>query len=91
MIAKLARPDSPKMFRPYWVAPLFAAVLSVITLGTSFLVKPHSYEVGFPAFFCFLPMAFYFGAAAQIESQKQIRALQQRIEALETPVNPPTV
>ncbi len=91
MIAKLTRSDSPKTFRPYWVAPLFAAVLSAITLGTSLLVKPHSYEAGFPAFFCFLPMAFYFGAAAQIESQKQIRALQQQIEALEAPVAPPAV
>ncbi|MDQ2799912.1 MAG: hypothetical protein M3Y13_09740 [Armatimonadota bacterium] len=89
MIAKVARPDRPKTFRPYWTAPLFAAVLSAITLGASFLVKPHSYEAGFPAFFCFLPMAFYFSAAAQIESQKQIRALQQRIEALEAQTMPP--
>jgi len=68
---------------PYWAAPIFAAVLSAITLTASFLVKPHSYEAGFPAFFCFLPMAFYFAAAAQIANQKQVRDLQQRIQQLE--------
>lgn len=67
----------------FWVAPLFAAALSAITLCASFLVKPQNYEVGFPAFFCFLPMTFYFAAIAQIESQKQVRALRQRVEQLE--------
>ncbi len=91
MIVPLVRPSKPKTYRPYWTAPIFAAALSLITLGGSFLVKPHSYEVGFPAFFCFLPMAFYFVAAAQVESQKQVRALQQRIEQLEAQAAPPTV
>ena len=72
-----------KLVGPSWIAPLFAACLSVIVLGIFFLGKPHSYEAGFPAFFCFLPMAFYFAAAAQAASQKQIRVLQQRIEQLE--------
>ncbi len=67
----------------FWAAPLFAAALSAITLCSSFLVRPHTYEVGFPAFFCFLPMAFYFAATTQIESQKQVRDLQQRVEQLE--------
>lgn len=34
-------------------------------------------------------MAFYFSAAAQVESQKQVRALQQRIEQLEAQAAPP--
>ncbi len=83
MSVKLARLSSPRTFRPYWVAPAFAAVLSAIVLTVSLLVKPHSYEAGFPAFFCFLPGAFYFVAAAQVEGQKQIHDLQQRIEQLE--------
>ncbi len=73
-----------KLVGPYWVAPIFAAFLSAVVMISFFGLKPHSYEAGFPAFFCFLPMAFYMAAAAQVASQKQIRALQQRIEQLET-------
>ncbi len=72
-----------KLVGPYWVAPLFAAVLSAFVLISFFGLKPHSYEAGFPAFFCFLPMAFYFAAAAHVASQKQVRDLQQRVEQLE--------
>ena len=72
-----------KLVGPYWIAPLFAAVLSAIVIISFFGLKPHSYEAGFPAFFCFLPMAFSFVAASQVASQKQVRALQQRIEQLE--------
>lgn len=89
MIAPLARPSKLDTLRSCWAAPLFAAALSVLTLGVFFLVHPHSYDPGFPAFFCFLPMAFYFSAAAQVESHKQIRALQQRIEQLEAQATPP--
>ena len=78
-----------KLIGPFWVAPLFAALLSAIVVGGFFLLKPHSYEAGFPAFFCFLPMAFFFSAAAQIGSQKQVRSLQQRIEQLEAQAAPP--
>ena len=72
-----------KLIGPSWTAPLFAALLSAVVLISFFGLKPHSYEAGFPAFFCFLPMAFYFAAAAQAASQKQVRVLQQRIEQLE--------
>lgn len=74
-----------------WAAPIFAAGLSAITISVFLLIKPHSYEAGFPAFFCFLPLAFYFGATAQIESQKQVRALQLRIEQLEAQATNPFV
>ena len=66
-----------------WEAPIFAALLSALILVSPFAIKPHSYEPAFPAFFGFLPMAFYFAARAQVASQKQIRDLQQRIEQLE--------
>jgi len=72
-----------KLVGPYWVAPLFAAVLSAVTVGVFFLVKPHSYGDSLPAFFCFLPLPFYMAAAAQVASQKQVHDLQQRIEQLE--------
>lgn len=72
-----------KLVGPYWVAPLFAAVLSAIVIISFFGLKPHSYEAGLPVFFCFLPMAFYMAAAAQVAGQKQVRDLQKRIEQLE--------
>ncbi len=68
---------------PYWVAPIFAAFLSVVVVITFFWLKPHSYEAGFTAFFCFLPMAFFMAASAQVAGQKQVRDLQKRIEQLE--------
>ena len=76
-------------FIPYWVAPIFAATISALVLALFFFVKPHSFEAGFPTFFCFLPMAFYMAAAAQVGSQKQVRDLQRRIEQLETKAAPP--
>ena len=65
-------------------SPPDATSPSAVVIITFFGLKPHSYEAGFPAFFCFLPMAFYMAAAAQVASQKQICELQQRIEQLET-------
>ncbi len=59
-----------------------------MTLAVPFLEKSHSYEPGFPAFFGFLPAAFYFAARAQVNSQKQIHALQARIEQLEAQAAP---
>ena len=60
LIMDTAVPGSPKTYLRSWTAPLFAAGLSAITLVSFWLIKPHSYEAGFPAFFCFLPMAFTF-------------------------------
>lgn len=70
-----------KFVAPYWVAPLFAAVLSALTLGDYWLVRPHSYDLA--TFLCFLPMVFVIAALVQAASQKQVRDLQQRIEQLE--------
>ena len=73
MSLKLALPSKPATFQLYWNAPIFAAVLSAITLTTSHLVKPHSYEVAFPAFFSFLPMAFYFGRWPRSKVKRKFR------------------
>lgn len=70
-----------KLIGPFWVAPLFAGFVSAIILGDFWLVKPHSLDVG--TLVCFLPMAFFMAAAAQVGSQKQVRDLQKRIEQLE--------
>ena len=83
MSVNLAPLSGPKSIRAYWSAPLFAAFLSVMSLGLFFFAKPHSYEETITLLLCFLPMVFFFAAAAQIESQKQIRELRQRIEQLE--------
>ncbi len=80
-----------KLVGPFWVAPIFAAILSVVVMICFIGSKYHSYEAGFPAFFCFLPMAFYMAAAAQVASQKQIRDLQQRIKYLESKAEQPAV
>ena len=56
----IAAPGSPKTYLRSWTAPLFAAALSAMTLIPFWLVRPHSYEASFPAFFGFLPMAFFF-------------------------------
>lgn len=83
MTVKLAPPSKPESLLAYWTAPLFAGFLSATSLGLFYAVKPHSYEGSISNFFCFLPMAFFFAAAAQVNSQKQIRELRQRIEQLE--------
>lgn len=57
-----------KLVGPFWLAPLFAAFLSVAVIICFIGSKSHSYESGFPAFFCALPMAFYMAAVAQVAS-----------------------
>ncbi len=72
-----------KLVGPFWVAPLFAALMSASVMISFFGLKPHSLDAGLGTFVCFLPMAFYMAAAAQVAGQKQVRDLQRRIEQLE--------
>lgn len=81
MILNFASLGKSKTLLGFWAAPLYAAMLSALIMTSFWMVKPHSYD--FSALLCFLPMAFFFGAVAQVDSQKQVRALQQRIEQLE--------
>ena len=83
MIVKPALPSKPESSLAYWMAPLFVVLLSIISVSVLFFVNPHSWEDGITNFVCFLPMAFFFAAAVQLDNQKQIRALRQRIEQLE--------
>lgn len=57
------------------VAVCGIVVLSVFVFG--------NFAVAFPAFFCFLPMAFFFAALAQARDHGQIVELQARIQRLE--------
>lgn len=88
MIQNIAPPSRHLTSRAIWAAPLFAAALAGITVVTWFLVKPHSFEPVLPVLICFLPMVFYFGAAAQAETQKQVRELQARVAQLEAEALP---
>lgn len=58
-----------------------AAALGQITTTTS--IAFGSYNGAFLAFFCFLPMAFYFSAASAYEPRKQVTALEARVHTLE--------
>ena len=64
-----------------WAGPIFATFITVMVIVVHFLT--HSFEYTFPLF-AFLPMTFYYGAAVQAKSEKQLRELQQRIEQLES-------
>ncbi|MGL4551797.1 MAG: hypothetical protein ACRC33_11470 [Gemmataceae bacterium] len=64
-----------------WMPFGFALMLSAIVMGTFFATG--SYEAGFPAFFCFLPLVTFFGIGSHARSQRQIQDLEARIERLE--------
>lgn len=70
-----------------WAGPIFSTFITVMVIVLYLLT--HSLEWVFPLF-AFLPMAFYYGAAVQAKSEKQIRELQQRIEQLESQAAQPT-
>jgi hypothetical protein len=61
----------------FWVPALFCAFLSFIALFRS------SGESWRPAFFCFLPMCFFFVGSALLQMHRQVRSLQERLEQLE--------
>ena len=64
-----------------WVPFLFSICLSAIVLEASYHAKSSNrFEAGFPAFFCFLPMVFFFVANS---TNHQISVLEKRIEQLE--------
>ena len=70
-----------------WAGPIFAAFLCGVVI--IFFFTTHSFVRGFPIFFAFLPMAFFYGATMQAKSERQIRELQKRIEQLESPSQQP--
>jgi hypothetical protein len=64
-----------------WVPFVFSVCLcAIVVVSSCFSKGTNSYEVGFPAFFCFLPMVFFCMASA---TQDKISVLEKRIEELE--------
>lgn len=63
-----------------WIPFVFSLALSGIVLLTGLAANIGNVHPAFPAFFCFLPMAFFFVANA---TWANYRALEKRIEELE--------
>src|SRR5262245_38267538 len=59
----------------FWLPFFFAALLSGITLWSK--------GAGWPAFYSFLPMAFFFTSSAFMELVRRIRKLEERVKSLE--------
>jgi hypothetical protein len=73
-----------------WVAFIFSAILSTLVLITNIVggfLTGHT-DAGMIPFIAFLPMTFYFAAAAQRQTRDEIEALEARIRQLEGPGGP---
>jgi len=68
-----------KSFR-HWIPAAFCAILSLIALAGSFHTADFWWR---PAFFCFLPMCFFFVGSATSMMHRELRDLRQRLTALE--------
>jgi hypothetical protein len=69
-----------------WVAAIFSAILSTLVLIANIVggfFTGHT-DAGMIPFIAFLPMTFYFAAAAQRETRAEIEALEARIRQLES-------
>jgi hypothetical protein len=72
-----------------WTPVAFSAALSVIVVvshisaGLRLKAPPTAVDVWVPAFFCFLPMTFFFASASHLQTRKQIKELEARIQQLE--------
>lgn len=64
----------------FWIPFGFTTLLCAVVMIGRFAGGP---ETGMPAFYCFLPMSFFFLAAALIESSKRVHELEQRVKVLE--------
>ncbi|MGV3720425.1 MAG: hypothetical protein ACO1SX_05885 [Actinomycetota bacterium] len=64
-----------------WLPFAFAAVLSGIAMIT--YVATGNSGAWIPTFVCFLPMTFWFVAAAQVQTCDRIKRLEARIKQLE--------
>jgi hypothetical protein len=64
-----------------WLPFAFSAVLSAIAM-VAFIATGNS-NAWIPTFVCFLPMTFWFAAAAQAQTRDRIKVLEARITHLE--------
>jgi len=64
-----------------WVPFAFSLVLCGLVMFV--WAKTGRIEPAFPAFFCFLPMTFFFVAATVGQIRKELRGLSDRLDRLE--------
>jgi len=64
-----------------WLPFAFCVCLSCLVMFS--LIQFGKIEAAYPAFFCFLPMTFFFVANAVIMNRKEIKRLSEKIEKLE--------
>jgi hypothetical protein len=64
-----------------WVLFAFSVVFCGVVMFT--WAKTGRIEAAFPAFFCFLPMTFFFVAAMVGPIRKELKGLSDRIDRLE--------
>jgi len=64
-----------------WVPFAFCVFLCGLVMFT--LKKTGRIETAYPAFFCFLPMTFFFVAVAMSQIMKELKRLSDRIDRLE--------
>ena len=64
-----------------WIPFAFCVFLCGLVMFV--LMKTGKIENAYPAFFCFLPMTFFFVAAAMAQIRKEIKRLSDRIDQLE--------
>ena len=63
-----------------WIPFAFTALLcGMVMLGRI----AGGQEIGLPAFYCFLPMSFFFLGGILMESSRRVRELEERIKVLE--------
>lgn len=80
-----------------WIPAIFCAILSLITITANLVLQVISGIPGFVgsteiAFYCFLPMCFYFVGASLSELQRENGELRMRLEELSSKAgypNPP--
>ena len=66
----------------HWIPAAFCAALSALALGMQLKLGSDSFAWK-PAFFCFLPMCFFFVGSATAQMHKELKELRQRLAALE--------
>lgn len=59
----------------------FTALLCGVVVAGTLSGNP---GVGLPAFYCFLPMSFFYLGGTLMESSKQVRALEEKVKMLES-------
>jgi hypothetical protein len=65
----------------HWIPAAFCAFLSLLALSMQIGSDSGAWK---PAFYCFLPMCFFFVGAATSQMQKEIRELRKQVTDLQS-------